>query len=745
MKCARLLMLGLLGTLALLTALYPGLAQGQNNFVSAPNIPCGFPCPVLGPLAVQNAVFQNVFVFIPGPGETTWDQHLANFLKNNPQFGPPTPAVLPFVNCMDGTAQPCLQDLTSEAIDNYVRALVNSNYFQAMENSYNVRAPVFLGEEPLNTGCATTFFGGGSTGYWNIVDFLNCQFLNPNNSPPPQFNLIFAPDLPPPSNINGVQACVGSNEYAFHGWALSQVNLAGYLVDPAFQSGVMSCVGSTSVATLNPFGLFGVVNNCLDGSVASQCVAAALAGAVSCGFFDVFAPGLCETLDALYVATCFAEAGLAKTAEDLLANEFNFTAIPTNQACFSPSFLNNSSDPRQILGGAKTSSGAATGGVSSTLERVAVAISHEMGETITDPGGLGWVHPESFSDITDLGQMYRTGEIGDICEPGGFKDPSGRPATLPVLMPFLFLHVARYWSNADNQCMPQFDASTSNGFRYTWLDANTIPGIHAPATGNSVVAMVGGGATPISNGFWGNALSSPQISLPNVRVTDLGSTTGPAWDTTLSPPQQFGNSIDMGGTESTLSYSATPMFQGQSIQMVAPSPDDVLAVELWDSKTGQGCSLCEWPAPSPTCELAVQEPPQPPGAPACTVQFNSEALTYGLSEPPLDGNVIYTINPLSAGGVTMMQGGRIVTSCSAITPCALGVTLPQGSGSYTLMANDTVIPLPWSHFSGPARRIVSRRLFPANLTSRQNSRPADRTHAPRPTPEVRIREARPSA
>jgi hypothetical protein len=676
MKLAHLSMSGLLGSLAVLAASYTCAAQ--QPFVST-EIPCipGLFCE--GPQVVQNAVFQNIFVYIPAtPGET-WDQHLANFIGNQPVFGPPTPASLPFVNCMDGTGSPCLQGLTSEAIDNFVQALVSSNYFLSMENNYGVGAPAFAGEQPLNPQCAREAFGSG-TGYLNILVFLNCQNPTPPGSPPPpQFNLIFAPDLPPPANIAGGEDCVnGSTADAFHATVVSQVNVENYLNNPGFQSGVLACIGATATAPLNPAG---VVQNCLQQGVAAQCAAAALAGAVVCPVFDVFAPLICETIVSTYVGTCIAAAGLGKLAEDA-SGQINFTAISTNPACFMPSFLSNGSNPRQILGGAI--GGATTGGVSSTLDRVAVELSHEMVETITDPAGAGWVRTFPLSDLTDA---YDKGEISDICQLDGLMNPNAVSST--AFMPFLFLHVSRYWSNSDAQCMPQFDANNSLG--YLWLDANTL-GLGQSQPGNSVLAGVAGEAS-VSGGFWGNALASPQVNLPNVRVTDLGSATGPAWDTTTSPPPQFGNSIDLGGADGMLSYSTVgaPFSTPPWIRMVAPSPDDSLVVELWDSLTGQGCTLCQWPPPSSTCELALQQQ-TPPAAAACTMQFNAEALTYGLSEPPLDGNVTYQFSPTSAGSVVMSQGNGQVKSCNAITPCALAVTLPNGNGQYTLTATDTVTP-----------------------------------------------------
>jgi hypothetical protein len=196
MKRAWLPVLEWFCTLALLSAPLTCVAQ----YVTTANLPCAAGiCPPAGPNTATNAVFKNIFVFLPAtPGET-WDQHLATYIQNNPQYGPQG-------GCMDGTTSPCLQGLTSEAIDNYVQALVNSNYFQAMNNSYGIGVPTFTGELPLVPTCAWAYLGPAATGgtaigYWSIVNFINCQLPSPT-FPAPQLNLIFAPDLPTPTNIN---------------------------------------------------------------------------------------------------------------------------------------------------------------------------------------------------------------------------------------------------------------------------------------------------------------------------------------------------------------------------------------------------------------------------------------------------------------------------------------------------------------------------------------------------------------
>jgi hypothetical protein len=298
-----------------------------SNYVSSANLPCGPFCP--DKYTIQNPVFQNLFVFIPGSLGETWDQHLAAFITANPQFGPPT--------CIDGTGFPCLQGLTSESINQIVQTLTNSDYFQAMVNSYSVGAPVFAGEQSLLAICAPPP-GASSISYLDLLNLVNCQVSNTPNSPL-QLNLIFASDLPPPAQIGQSPVCPtgpSGGDNAFHSFAPSGVNIQQYLTNPPFLSGFQQC----ATTYLDPIsGLFGTAQQCLAQGVTQQCWDAALAGAVVCPVFDPFLPGLCELLDAIYVGSCVAAALTQLPLDAALAEEISFTAIPTNSACFGPAYL----------------------------------------------------------------------------------------------------------------------------------------------------------------------------------------------------------------------------------------------------------------------------------------------------------------------------------------------------------------------------------------------------------------------
>ncbi len=87
------------------------------------------------------------------------------------------------------------------------------------------------------------------------------------------------------------------------------------------------------------------------------------------------------------------------------------------------------------------------------------SLSHEMVETIADPGGFGWLHEtvpgRVLNPPDDFRTEYNEGEVGDICSSVGlhptpavpFDDPTAGVGTLKV---------APYWSNRDNTCEPKF-------------------------------------------------------------------------------------------------------------------------------------------------------------------------------------------------------------------------------------------------------------------------------------------------
>lgn len=104
------------------------------------------------------------------------------------------------------------------------------------------------------------------------------------------------------------------------------------------------------------------------------------------------------------------------------------------------------------------------------LTSVARSTSHEMVEIVSDPAGFGYLHetgPIGRSWPGDLIPDLNSGELGDICEPGGPMNPGGDPKI--AFLPFGALSVARYWSNVDNNCQPQFLMSR------TWLTLSGNP------------------------------------------------------------------------------------------------------------------------------------------------------------------------------------------------------------------------------------------------------------------------------
>ncbi len=93
-----------------------------------------------------------------------------------------------------------------------------------------------------------------------------------------------------------------------------------------------------------------------------------------------------------------------------------------------------------------------------TIADLTEAMSHEMVETISDPGGFGWIHetvPGRFLG-GNLEQEYDEGELADICSRVGLHPTPSTPwnAVIPGLKQQL--EVAPYWSNADAACEPRY-------------------------------------------------------------------------------------------------------------------------------------------------------------------------------------------------------------------------------------------------------------------------------------------------
>ena len=96
-----------------------------------------------------------------------------------------------------------------------------------------------------------------------------------------------------------------------------------------------------------------------------------------------------------------------------------------------------------------------------SMDALARAMSHEMVELISDPAGFGYVHVDGGGDqvlaiVAGNNGFLNTGELGDICEPGGLKNLANDANLGFVTMPHSSVRVARYWSNQDNDCEPRF-------------------------------------------------------------------------------------------------------------------------------------------------------------------------------------------------------------------------------------------------------------------------------------------------
>ncbi len=85
------------------------------------------------------------------------------------------------------------------------------------------------------------------------------------------------------------------------------------------------------------------------------------------------------------------------------------------------------------------------------------SLSHEMVETLSDPGGFGWSHASGLAHA-DLGKQLDEGQLGDICSGvGAFPTPANNPGALPFpdTGGMTGLSYAPYWSDQDNACEPK--------------------------------------------------------------------------------------------------------------------------------------------------------------------------------------------------------------------------------------------------------------------------------------------------
>lgn len=643
--------------------------------------PCAISSPIffLGcpftPVAIQSPVFQNVYVFSPNTSNETWDEHLTAFLKANPENGPPTNSS-PVVNCMNGTDAPCLQDLTSEAIDNLTRAIFSSSYFQPMQNSYGINPPQFAGDAtPTLMSFCMNALGQNPTAF-DLAAFITCAF--PQLGSNTQLNLILAPEIPPPPNWVGSPTCSSDgNTTAYH---FATIPVTGST------SGLQQCAEAALVP--NPFGPIGALESCVNGQALLECAAEAQVGStvapVVCGIIDgLFGlPGLCESAATSFVATCVAESGVDSTAQELLSGLIAFTVIPTNPVCFNTNF----SATRQIFGGGSGGTKPAAGaGAASPLDWVARSLSHEMVEAITDPSSIGWVDTS-----LPLGLLYNDGEIADLCSEIGSEDPgaSGNPSEptkeAGAYMPFKFWHLSRYWSNADNKCMPNFQ-TTELTYSFARVDRNQ-PVLNASVTSGA----------PEAQGFWSFVLQNSSGQFDQLRITDVSASLhGPPRNLSSTPPLQVGNDVNNGATDAPVTIVTGTAGQATIEPGISATPGDDFVLELWDRDTGQGCPECAgWPQPT-SCTLVAQLVDSSTNTSGTLIHLNVETLTYGMSDTPIDGIPTYTIVPPA-------KPFPPASCSSAISPCLLSVEVPTGVKSFSIKSTESITAPLGASFATPA-------------------------------------------
>jgi hypothetical protein len=177
------------------------------------------------------------------------------------------------------------------------------------------------------------------------------------------------------------------------------------------------------------------------------------------------------------------------------------------------------------------------------LNSIAATTSHEMVEILSDPAGFGFLHetgPFGRSWPGDLIPDLGSGELGDICQPGGPMNPNNSQTI--AFLPFGRLSVARYWSNVDNNCQPQFIMSR------TWLTASgnplirftgsvhdlplrvSVPPGDAPLLVEQLMVLITTGSDNLNGGNGPNDNADAIVTLRNApRVTIHNINAGRGW------------------------------------------------------------------------------------------------------------------------------------------------------------------------------------------------------------------------
>lgn len=307
-----------------------------------------------------------------------------------------------------------------------------------------------------------------------------------------------------------------------------------------------------------------------------------------------------------------------------------------------------------------------------SLAALSETISHEMVETATDPAGFGWIHetvPGRFlGGLSDITNEFNVGEIGDICQVSGpgLKNPSGDNKVQD--MPFLMLVVARYWSNADNQCEPQFDAPPGR------ISFNQ-PSASESFNGQGSVIQITGfglGPAPPNTGL----VSQIATPVPNLVLNDA--TTNAA----------IGNSIDGGGSQPGLSFDVWTD-TGMTAFAPAVSSGDQISIQIWNSITGQGFEFPITPPIATSCMISITTPPvagfylsRPP--PTLNQEFDyyvalldqfGKGMTITPGSITFGGNI--SAGPSFSGDFVPPQPGKYFVT-AAIGSASCNATIPIG-------------------------------------------------------------------
>jgi MYXO-CTERM domain-containing protein len=290
------------------------------------------------------------------------------------------------------------------------------------------------------------------------------------------------------------------------------------------------------------------------------------------------------------------------------------------------------------------------------FDDIAQALSHEMVELITDPGGTGF----------HFLKQYPGGEVADVCQDG---IPGIVARTAPV--PFLLDHVDPYFSNASCSCIPGWTGTTST------FD----PLILSLAADGSLQMQMNG-----SLGTFGNFpadFGAPSATSPTTRNTPYLSLTATNGSTTASA----GNSIRNGGDSQVVQIS---QWSGNQVRASVPvsfvDACDTLALTAWNPSGGTAAVAHAVYGSAASVTLGSS------AVGVAGVAQTVHGVVRDANQIPVAGaNVVVSINGVETTVSTGANGEYVISFTPAVSGTVTLVATTVDCASATVTSNTVMV------------------------------------------------------